>query len=262
MILASIITVYYNTPPELQRLGASLQKFLDRSSYEWIVMDNHSQQDLNGKVACNKYIRLPRNFGFSSACNLGAQESRAPNLFFLNPDCEIMNDCITPLANELERSAAAAGPQVLNPDGTIQLSFGPFLTIVQEAIQKYRTNHERSASVQKWLQQKTAARFEPDYVSGCALMIKADVFQKLGGFDEKFFLYEEDVDLCKRLKQAGHRLTYVPEAKVAHARNRSTRQNQQQSRAHYLKSQDHYYRKHHGGFQNFLLGLYRKFSKN
>lgn len=256
-IVVSVITVTYNTPEEIRKLGASLQKYLDPSSYEWIVIDNHSQQDMTGELPNANYVRLPQNFGFGRACNLAAAQARASHLFFLNPDCELTQDCITPLMAEMHHSAAA-GPQVLNPDGSIQLSFGPFLSIFAEAVQKYRTDHEEFPGVQNWLRKKT--RFHPDYVSGCALMIRADIFQRLGGFDEKFFLYEEDVDLCKRLRAANHQVTYVPEAKVIHAKNRSVNKDPERSRTEYRKSQAYYYRKHHGRLQNFLLNFYLRFA--
>jgi hypothetical protein len=258
-IVASIITVYYDTPEEIKKLSASLQNFLEPSSYEWIIADNHSQQDLSGQIANAKYLRMAENFGFGKACNIAAREATAPYLFFLNPDCELTQDCVTPLIAGIQASAAAA-PLVLNPDGSIQLSFGPFLSIWNEAVQKHRTRNESSARIQKWLRAKTEAQFHPDYVSGCALMISADAFKKVGGFDENFFLYEEDVDLCKRLREAGHTVTYVPEARVIHARNRSTSKDARRSRTEYLKSQAYYYRKHHGAFQNALLRVYRLIS--
>lgn len=255
-IAASIITVYYNTPEEIRKLGESLRKFLDPSSFEWIIADNQSQQDLSGQIANARYLRMPENYGFGKACNIAAREATAPNLFFLNPDCELTHDCVTPLLAEMHHSAAA-GPLVLNPDGSIQLSFGPFLSIWNEAVQKHRTGNESSTRCQNWLRKKTAARFYPDYVSGCALMIRADVFRRISGFDENFFLYEEDVDLCKRLREAGHTVAYVPEARVIHARNRSTTKDPTRARIEYQKSQAYYYRKHHGAIQNALLKLYR-----
>lgn len=260
-IVVSIITVYYNTPEELLKLGASLQKFLEPSSYEWIIADNNSQQDLTGQIPNATYLRLPENFGFGKACNIAAKQARAPYLFFLNPDCELVQDCVTPLLAEMQTSAAV-GPLVLNHDGSIQLSFGPFLSIYNEAIQKRRSKRETTDRVQHWLRKKTATKFHPDYISGCALMIQADLFQKLGGFDETFFLYEEDVDLCKRIRDAGHQMTYIPEARVIHARNRSTAKEPDRSRIEYLKSQAYYYRKHHGMLQRALLKLYRALSSD
>lgn len=257
-IVTSIITVYYNTPDELLKLGASLQKFLEPSSYEWIIADNQSQVDLSEQIANAKYLRLTENFGFGKACNLAAKEARAPHLFFLNPDCELTEDCVTPLLAEMKNSAVT-GPLVLNSDGSIQLSFGPFLSIGNEAKQKRRMDNESSPGVQDWLRTKTATKFHPDYLSGCALMVRADVFRQIGGFDEQFFLYEEDVDLCKRISDAGHTITFVPEARVVHARNRSTAKDTTRSRTEYLKSQAYYYRKHHGAVQNLLLKLYRAF---
>ena len=156
-VVVSIITVYYNTPEEMQKLGASLQKHLAPGSYEWIIADNHSQEDLSGQIANAKYLRMSENLGFGKACNIAAKEAQAPYLFFLNPDCELVHDCISPLLAEMQTSAVA-GPVVLNPDGSIQLSFGPFLSIWNEAQQKRSTSSETSAGTQDWLRHKTAVK--------------------------------------------------------------------------------------------------------
>src|SRR5438445_8284814 len=144
---------------------------------------------------------MPENYGFARACNLAAEKASMPLLFFLNPDCLLKNDCVSILSQAMG-SCAIAGPRVLNPDGSVQLSFGPALSLLTEILQKFRADHEASSWMQNWLQQKTASDFHPDYVSGCALMIHTTLFREMGGFDPKFFLYEEDVDLCRRVRES------------------------------------------------------------
>jgi len=251
----SIITVYYNTPDELLSLSRSIRQFLRAGSYEWIVIDNHSAQDLSSSLPETKYLRMSENLGFAAASNRGAAMARSSYLFFVNPDCEFITDCIGPLRQALQ-SAGVAGPKVLNSDGSIQLSFGPFLSITSEALQKIRTRFEKIRWMQSWLKGKASRIFHPDYVSGCALMIRTDVFRELGGFDENFFLYEEDVDLCKRALGLKGPVAYVPEAKIMHVRNRSVRHDPKRANLEYRRSQIYYYRKHNTPLQNVLLRIY------
>jgi len=188
---------------------------------------------------------------------VGAEIAKGKNLFFVNPDCEFIEDCVTPLLNALEHNAIA-GPQVLYPNGLLQLSFGPFLSIAGEAKQKLLQRLERTSMVQSWL--RNQAPQNPDYVSGCAMMIRASEFRTLGGFDENFFLYNEDVDLCERAHEKGLRTAYISKARIQHGKGNSVRHQQDRVSLEFRKSQVLYYRKHHGSLQNFLLRMYLRIS--
>jgi GT2 family glycosyltransferase len=252
----SIITVYYNGPEEIMKLAESLMKYLKPDQYEWIVVDNNSKINLSSKLDC-VYIRRDVNAGFGAACNIGAQHAKADALFFVNPDCQFIEDSLTPLLKALEHSVIA-GPQVLYPDGTVQLSFGPFLSIFKEFKQRSLQHSEKSEHVQSWIHDHPPKH--PDYVSGCALMIRTSEFRKLGGFDEKFFLYHEDVDLCKRARERGHRVSYLPGVLIQHRKGTSSAQDLERVNQEYRKSQLHYYQKHHGAIQNLLLRTYLRLS--
>ena len=230
---------------------------LPNESYEWIVADNASDQNLSKQLSDSIYLRLPENFGFAKANNLAAEKARGKYLFFVNPDCLFVENCLPALVKALG-SAGVAGPRVLSEDGTLQLSFGPFLSVMNEFHQRKRMQNEKSSAVQNWIESKKD--FYPDYVSGCALMISSDLYKTIGGFDEKFFLYEEDVDLCKRVHDSGKPVAYVSSTSIVHGRNKSVQKTKDRARREYLKSQHYYYRKHHGLLQNFLLKLYRIFA--
>lgn len=249
----SLITVYYNTPEDLLRLSRSLEKQIPRGLYEWIVVDNASEVNLSSALPDAVYLRLESNPGFGAACNRAAAVATAPALFLVNPDCEFVEDCVTPLLAVLEK-AAVCGPRVLYPDGSLQLSFGPYLSIGKEYMQKRLMQRETRPDVQKWL--AALEETEPDYVSGCALMVRADIFKQAGGFDENFFLYHEDVDLCKRIREAGHSIRYVPSTRIVHIKNTSSAQAPERVSREYRKSQIYYYKKHHGMLQNAMLRLY------
>jgi GT2 family glycosyltransferase len=249
----SIITVYYNCRDDLFALRESMQKFLSDSPIEWIIADNNSRENLAGNFPEAIYLRLDENFGFAKANNRAVEKATAPYLFFVNPDCLFIENCLPVLKRALEHSAVA-GPKVLNENGTIQLSFGPFLSIWNEFLQQRRMHREKTAEIQSWI--RTKGEFHPDYVSGCALMIRADLYRSIGGFDERFFLYEEDVDLCKRIREKDHQVTYVPSASIVHRRNTSVELFRTKANAEYRKSHIYYYRKHLGILQNLLLKLY------
>jgi len=235
-----------------------MQQHLKDEAFEWIVADNASPDNLSSKLSPEvKYIRFDENYGFGKANNLAAQKATAPFLFFVNPDSEFTHDALHALLQTMnDATIGACGPRVRNSDGTIQLSFGPYLSLFNEAIQRFRMRFEKKSWMQNRLRRKTAQIFEPDYISGCALMVRPDVFQKIGGFDERYFLYEEDIDLCKRIREAGFRIVYQPAAEIIHVRNRSVSKEPQRVQLEYRKSQIHYYKKHRGGLEVVLLKLY------
>jgi len=251
--VVSLITVYYNTPDDVAALCDSIGKFLTPQTYEHIVVDNASARDLSASLGGVKYVRLPRNVGFGAGCNRGAEIASAPVLLFVNPDCELVEDCVTPLLALMDRSAVA-GPRVIYPDGMLQLSFGPQLSIGNEVVQRRRMLAERQPRIQNWI--RSHDRFHPDYVSGCALMVRADDFRLVGGFDEEFFIYHEDVDLCKRIRDRGGVVTYAPSTRIVHKKGQSMRKEPDVAMVEYRRSQLHYYRKHHGWLQNRILELY------
>jgi len=249
----SIITVYYNTPDDLRKLSDSMKTHLPADVYEWIVADNNSAEDMSAKLPSANYLRFSENYGFGKANNLAAEKATAPYLFFVNPDCEFVENCIPPLLAVL-KDAAVAAPRVLNPDGSIQLSFGPYLSIWKETQQKRRMQNEQTQQTQQWIRKK--GTFCPEFVSGCALMIRADVYRNVGGFDPVFFLYHEDVDLCKRVSARGQSIVYLSTARIVHARNRSVDQIRERVNIEIRKSQIYFYRKHNSPLQLLLLKLY------
>ena len=249
----SIITVYYNSPDDMLALHRSMHEHLPAQDFEWIVADNSSRENLSKELSGSIYLRLPENYGFARANQLAVERATAPYLFFVNPDCLFVENCLRPLVDALQK-AGASGPRVVNEDGSIQLSFGPFLSIRNEFVQQRRMKNEKSPEMQKWMLEKGESFV--DYVSGCALMTPVEVYKRIGGFDENFFLYEEDVDLCKRMNDAGLRTVYVPSAVILHKRNRTVRTEPERSNQEYRRSQIYYYRKHHGWLQNTLLKFY------
>ena len=232
-----------------------MQRQLPSVRYEFIVADNHSEKDLSQEMPRAKYLRLPENYGFAKANNIASRKAKGDFLFFVNPDCIFIEDCLTPLLSAAKQASIVA-PQVLNPDRSIQISFGPTLSLWNEFRQRSRVRKEATPRVQRWLQKETSRPFSPGFVGGAALFVDAEVFKQLEGFDENFFLYEEDVDLCERARKLEHKIMYCPSARIVHVRGTSASKNSSEVNLRYRQSQVYFYQKHRGKLQNLLLRLY------
>jgi GT2 family glycosyltransferase len=231
---------------------------------EVVVVDNAST---DGTAAALRE-RHPRalvvanadNAGFSRGCNQGWRALSAPLVLFLNPDAEVLPGAIPALAGVLDRrpDAGVAGPRTLNEDGTVQVSTGEDLTIASERRQRRLVSGVRARQPRALAESEArhSREHEPDWVSGACLMARRSALEAVGGLDEGFFLYEEDADLCRRIRAAGFRVVFTPEAVVRHRLGRSMEKAAARARAEYDRSHLRYYRKHNGPLQTALLRLW------
>ncbi len=191
-----------------------------------------------------------KNIGFGAGCNRGARKGKGKYLFFLNPDTLILPGAIEELASFLDKNkdAGIVSPLLLDksekpsfPQGTGKLT--PLSAIVSFSfLNKYFPNNPISKDY--WFSdwdKKTIQ--EADVAPGAALMIRREVFEKLGGFDKKFFLYFEETDLCQRVKEKGWKIYLNPEAKIIHYGGGSTVKDNIQI---FKKSRFYYFKKHWG----------------
>lgn len=256
----SVVVVSYESREDVDACLRSLAAHGGRE-IEVIVVDNASTDGTADRVAeahpSATLIREPVNRGFGAACNRGAAAARAPYVLFLNPDAEVTAGAIDALAGVLdaEPDVAIVGPRTVNEDGTPQVSFGPALTLVAEWRQRRLVLgvKRRDPKALRRAEALAAAASEPDWVSGSCLMARRHVFAQLDGFDEGFFLYEEDVDLCVRARAAGWRVRYEPAALVRHRLGRSMQRLEARARVEYYRSHLRYYRKHRGPTETSLL---------
>ncbi len=154
------------------------------------------------------------------------------------------------LTARLESAAdvGVVGPLILDPDGTVEVSTGPDLTLRAEHRQRrlVRGVRRRDPGTMAANAARHAREHEPDWVSGACLLARREALEAVGGFDEDFFLYEEDADLCRRVRAAGWRVVFTPAATVRHRLGQSMAQVPARSRAAYHRSHLLYYRKHNG----------------
>lgn len=232
----SFIIVNYQSEKYLKNCLASIREKICGLEYETIVVNNDKQPlRLSGKI---KVIDTGKNIGFGSGCNIGAGEAQGEVLCFLNPDTEIIGEDIIKLIQELEKKEdiAIIGPRLINGSGKTQKWIaGKEITITSILFNNLGYKHNKKI----WENEKPT---ECDWVTGAAMFMRKDVFQKIGGFDESFFMYFEDVDLCKRARQAGYKILYHPDFRIKHWGGRSFFDKKKQ-KMHYYKSQLKYLKK-------------------
>jgi N-acetylglucosaminyl-diphospho-decaprenol L-rhamnosyltransferase len=223
-------------------------------AHQPVVVDNASGDGSVEAVraACPgaRVIAHDRNAGFSVACNQGWRSGTAPLVLFLNPDAEVHAGAIPALARKLRErpDVGVVGPRTRNADGRVQVSTGPDLGLRSERAQRrlVRGVARRDPRALAEAERRHSREHEPDWVSGSCLMIRRECLEAVGGFDEGFFLYEEDADLCRRVRAAGWRVLFAPEAEVVHQLGRSMAQAARRARFEYHRSHLRYYRKHSG----------------
>ena len=229
---------------------------------EVVVVDNASSDGsadaARAKAPQAMVIDAGENLGFARASNRGWRASRAASVLFLNPDALLTPGAVEALQGILEKrpDVGIVGPLTQNADGTPQVSFGPDLTPLREWRQRrlVRRVRARDPRALARLDETTSRELEPAWVSGSCLLARRTLLETLGGFDEAFFLYEEDVDLCLRARQAGSRVLFTPAARVLHRLGRSMEQAAARARIEYDRSHLHFYSKHNGPL---LCGLLR-----
>jgi hypothetical protein len=223
-----IIIVSHNTRAELLTCLASLHEPRPASVERVVVVDNASGDGSPAAARANwpavSVVALDRNLGFGAANNVALRESQAEFVLFLNSDTVAPPGAIDRLLERLRaRGAAAAGPRLVDRSGRPEVSFGRMLTPAAELAQRARV---RLAAGNGWLARRYATGLVSrervvDWVSGACLLARRDAVAAAGGFDERFFLYEEDVDLCAALRARGGAILFTPRATVVHLRGQS-----------------------------------------
>jgi N-acetylglucosaminyl-diphospho-decaprenol L-rhamnosyltransferase len=195
-------------------------------------------------------LRSERNGGFSYGCNLGASEGSAPLLLFLNPDARMDEGGLKALIGALEGEAAAAlvGPRIIEEGDELawsQRRFPRLRSTFAQALFLHRL-WPRAAWTDELIRDPAAYQRagSPEWVSGACMLVRRDAFETVGGFDERFFLYCEDTDLCLRLRGAGHTIRFEPAAEIRHVGGASSGAGE--TRAIAARSRVLYARKHLG----------------
>jgi GT2 family glycosyltransferase len=257
MKTVSVIIVNFNGAKYTGACLASLFRYHPRETLDVIVVDNHSSdgsvESLTKEFPDVRFIALEENKGFGAANNAGVKHALCERLLFVNNDTLFIEEIITGLGNALNADPknGMVGPKLLNEDRTFQRSFGPFPTVVTE----YRMK-QSSAEPQHIDDLADAATCTVDWLTGAAFMMDKTVFNAVGGFDERFFLYFEDIDLNKKVRNEGYKICYVPSVQLIHLGGRSYGSMNPAIAFEYRRSQLHYYDTHNSAAQSLLLRGY------
>ena len=256
-ILLSIIIVSWNVRSVLNSCLTSLDTFHLPLSWEVIVFDNASQDGTDEMVRSRfpnvRLIRSDRNIGFAGGNNRAAEKARGEYLLLLNPDTLPTQRSVHSLLDYMRAhtGTGVASPQLLLPDGMPQpYAFGkdptPYYLLKRALVRaiSHRFLHE-------W---QSAEHMKVDWVSGAAMIIRREAWDRVGGFDENFFMYFEDNDLCLRVRQEGWDVVYLHTPSIVHFGGMSARQNPLVRQA-YQKSLRYFYRKHYGVAAQVFLSI-------
>lgn len=245
------VVVSFNTRDHLLRCLESLYAHAGLP-LRAVVVDNASTdgsaEAVRARFPDALVIANETNLGFSRANNIGLRAAGAEYALVLNSDCEIAPGGLTALCALLDArpDVGIVGPRTVGGDGRAQVSFGPALTPIAEWRQGRLVRGVKAgeAAALRRAESQAARESEPDWVSASCLLARRSALDAVGGFDESFFLYEEDVDLCLRVRQAGWRIVYTPSATVVHHLGRSMEQAPVLARLEYHRSHLRFYRKH------------------
>ena len=260
----TIAIVSFNAKDELRSCLDSLFASTRLDSFEVIVADNASAdrtvEMLRERFPRVRVIESPENLGFGRACNLCWQQAKSSLVLFLNSDTVVSDralDRLVAIARE-RPEAGAIGPRLLYPDGEIQMSFGEMPGILAELRQKlWNAGYARGKGPLRSLVRRRHSRERfVDWVSAACLLTRRDTLETVSGFDENFFLYSEDVDLCARIRAAGGRILFTPEVEIVHLVGRSRATNRDRVVYESHRSRLYFYEKHHRSFEVLLLKLY------
>lgn len=223
MIKLSIVTLSYNTKDLtlacLRSVVSQYNQELEKKEIEIIVVDNDSTDgsssaisNLQPAIGSLKLIESKENLGFAKGCNLGTKTAKGKYILFLNSDTQVLDKGFLSMVDFLNKSAdiAILGGKIENDDGSIQRSCGKFynlfnLLIMLLGFERFGFLRSSPNKVQK-----------VDWVSGACMIVRKDAFEKLSGFDEKLFMYVEDMEFCFRAKKLGFQTYFYPNLLLRH----------------------------------------------
>jgi O-antigen biosynthesis protein len=265
----SIIIVSYNVRSYVSHAIDSILKS-DYNNFEIIVVDNNSYDGtcdhLKTKYKTIHVISNDTNAGFGKAVNQGAKHADGEYLFVLNPDTIIEEDTISKLIKfiSMNKNIGMVGPKILNADGSLQLSCKRSFPTLKVALPKI-LGLDKIFPNSKWMGKYNLTFLDPskshtvDAISGSCMMISASVFKKIGGFDENFFMFGEDIDICLRIWKANFEIHYFSGTKIVHYKGESVKTAPYDSRQAFYDSMDIFVDKHYSSTLSLVTRVFISF---
>lgn len=224
----SISIVSYNTKNVLRDCLNSIFRNTLQINYEIFVVDNASTDGspemIEKEFPQVNLIRNKDNVGFSTANNQAFGEASGTYFLLLNPDCFVKDDTLYEMVLFMSRNpdVGVVGCKIMNPDGRIEFSSGSFPNLFTELSLKLKKKLAGSSGYFNSLLTHSYNRpGEVDWVTGACLFVRSSVYRDVQGMDESYFLYFEEIDLCKRIKKKGWKIYYNSDCEVLHLHGRS-----------------------------------------
>lgn len=231
MMDLSIIVVNYNTKDKTLACLASLAKAdFSGMSKEIILVDNNSAETIEleakGAITGLVFVKNPSNVGMGAGNNVGIRRASGRYVLVLNPDTEVEPSAIRAMVAYLQEHAdtGLVGPKLIYPDGTPQESCYRYPNLVLPLVRRTFLGSFAKDYLDYYLL-KNLDLTKPqavDWIMGSCLLIRREVLDRVGLFDERFFMYFEDTDLCRRINNAGFKVVYLPSALVIHHHGRAS----------------------------------------
>lgn len=260
----SIIIVNFKTAELTLACLRSLYEYAPECVFEVILVDNGSQDDIQQRVESEfpkvRFIETGDNVGFSRANNLGIHNSQGDFIVLLNSDVKLIEPVWDVLLETMRQQPdlGVLGCREVDAKGRYQLSCGHFPNFINEIIRKimhYRLsiNDHR---VRDYLDEKYSALGSVDWVSGSCMMMRRKSLADTGLLDENFFMYFEDIDLCRRIQSKGWKIRYTPAVTICHYGGQSAQHNLLRVLVEYRRSQAYFTRRYYGLAGALLIRLF------
>lgn len=220
--MVSIVIVNYNTAKFIKTCIQSIEMHAPKDT-EVVVVDNNSTDGSVKEIQKLKIkiIRNKENLGYAKAVNQGIEAARGDYIFVLNPDAKLREGAVDVLLKftQAHKDAGVVGPRLLNPDGSIQASCYHEQTIFN-AVKEYFLGIK--GVFEKYAPSGNGPT-QVDAVVGAAMFIPRRIIERVGNFNENYFMYFEDLDFCRKVRDAGFTVYYLPFAQVMHEHGGVTR---------------------------------------
>jgi GT2 family glycosyltransferase len=250
----SIIIVSYNTREMTLDCLRSLYANMGALSCEVFLVDNASADGsvdaIRSAFPTVNIIANARNVGFGAANNQAMATAKGRYFLLLNSDAFLKPVALPQLYHNLESNPATGvvGPRLLNADGSLQISCFRYPSPTRAwlenlGISSLFRSHPKIGDYRRWPHDTERA---VDWVIGACLLVRRKVYEKVGGFDERFFMYAEETDWQARIRDAGWTIAFTPTAEVTHLGGASGKEQPVKINEHFFKSLDRYECKHHG----------------
>lgn len=267
--MLSILIVNWNVRDLLRECLRSIERGRGGLAVEVIVVDSASSDDSVAMVAAEFpwVTLLPQadNVGFPRGNNIALARARGDALLLLNPDTVIRGDALPVLVAYLAAhpDVGAVGPQLLNPDGSVQSSRRRFPTLATGFLESTWLEGLAPGVLRRYyaLDLPDDATADVDWLTGACILVPRAVYERVGGLDEGYYMYSEELDWCRRIRAAGWRVVYLPTAQVVHHVGKSSEQAVTARHINFQRAKLRYFRKYHGraaaaALRLFLLANY------